>query len=129
MDKELLFSVTASDCRWDYFRSSGPGGQNVNKVNSGVRCTHELSKAVGKAIDSRSQHENKKLAFKRMANTKEFQSWVRLEAARKTGVMHRIDEEVRKQLRNIKVEVKLNDRWVEINKDDPLNEENENDED
>jgi peptide chain release factor 2 len=41
-NKRLLFSVTKNDCDWDTFRSGGKGGQNVNKVESGVRCTHRL---------------------------------------------------------------------------------------
>lgn len=82
---KLLFSVTARDCRWEYFRGSGAGGQHRNKTDSAARCTHEPSGAVGVAQDTRSQHENRKLAFGRMARSDRFQAWLKVEAARLTG--------------------------------------------
>ncbi len=78
MKKTKLFSVTASDCQWDVFRGSGDGGQKRQKTSSGVRCTHPPSGAVGKATDSREQSQNRKTAFKRMSETPEFQSWLKL---------------------------------------------------
>lgn len=77
-NKQKLFSVTASDCQWDVFRGSGDGGQKRQKTSSGVRCTHTPSGAVGKATDSREQSQNRKMAFKRMSETPEFQSWLKL---------------------------------------------------
>ena len=56
MTKKLLFSVTAADCRFDYYRGSGKGGQKRNKTSSAVRCTHIASGAVGASDDTRSQH-------------------------------------------------------------------------
>lgn len=47
-------------------RSSGNGGQNVNKVNSAVRVTHLPTKIQVVAMDSRSQLENKKIAVERL---------------------------------------------------------------
>lgn len=120
MNKELLFSVTASDCKWAYTRGTGSGGQKKNKTSSAVHCKHELSGAHGYAEDTRSQYENKRLAFERMFKTKEFQTWVNLEAARRSGVMAEIDNNVEKELRKVKVEVKMDGKWVEVNKDDPL---------
>ena len=58
-ERKLLFSVTAKDCDWDYYRGSGAGGQKRNKTSNAVRCTHKDSKAVGKAEDTRSQLQNK----------------------------------------------------------------------
>ena len=40
MSKELLFSVTAADCDWQYIRGTGPGGQKRNKTETKVRCVH-----------------------------------------------------------------------------------------
>jgi hypothetical protein len=61
-DRQPFLSVTMKDCDLQTFRCGGPGGQNVNKVNSGVRITHRVSGAVGEARDSRSQLQNKKAA-------------------------------------------------------------------
>ncbi len=47
-------------------RSSGNGGQNVNKVNSAVRAIHKSSGLSVVAMDSRSQHQNKKIATIRL---------------------------------------------------------------
>ena len=49
--REKLFTLTAKNFRWDYFRGSGKGGQKRNKTSSGVRCTHEESGAVGQSHD------------------------------------------------------------------------------
>lgn len=115
MARELLFSVTAADCGWDYFKSSGPGGQNVNKRNTGVRCTHPPSGAVGQATDHRTQEQNKKLAFKRMHESAEFKKWHRLEVARRTGALVEAENRVEEAMQpeNLKIEVKdEKGRWT-----------------
>ena len=100
MARKLLFSVTEKDCRFDYYRGSGKGGQKRNKTSSAVRCTHVDSSAVGQSDDTRSQHRNKSIAFGRMANTTKFKNWHRLESARRTGEMKRIDDAVAAALAN-----------------------------
>jgi len=113
-ERRKLFSVTIEDCRVDTFRGSGNGGQNRNKRDTGVRITHPPSKAVGHSTEARTQWKNKQIAFKKMFQTKEFQAWLKLETARKSG--WDIDEQVAKEMKpnNIKVEVKdENDRWVD----------------
>jgi hypothetical protein len=115
MAKEILFSVTASDCRWDYYRGSGKGGQKRNKTDSACRCTHLASGAVGQAEDDRSQHVNKRLAFVRMSNTEKFKTWHKLEVARRTGVLREAEEYVDREMRtpsHLRVDVKVNGRWV-----------------
>lgn len=77
--RQHVFSITSKDLKIDTFRAGGKGGQNQNKVNSGVRITHEASGAVGEARDSRDQLQNKKQAFKRMTESKEFKSWIELQ--------------------------------------------------
>lgn len=112
--KELLFSVTSKDCRFDYYRGSGKGGQHRNKTESAVRCTHIASGAVGQAEDDRSQHKNKRLAFARMAATPKFKAWARLEACRVTGKLAEIDDWVDREMRtNVKVDVQKDGKWVD----------------
>jgi protein subunit release factor B len=78
--KELLFSVTAADCVFKDKRGSGKGGQKKNKTNSAIQCFHEPSGAMGEAEDHREQSLNRKLAFRRMAESTEFQVWAKLKA-------------------------------------------------
>ena len=54
------------DVRMDTCRSSGPGGQNVNKVETAVRGTHIPSGITVLASDSRSQLQNRKLCLQRL---------------------------------------------------------------
>lgn len=55
-----------SDVRFETCRSSGPGGQNVNKVETAVRGTHVPTGLQVLAMDSRSQLENKKHCLQRL---------------------------------------------------------------
>lgn len=69
--------VTIHDCITQTFRAGGKGGQNQNKRETGVRVIHRPSGARGEARDERSQLLNKRLAFRRMAESAEFQRWAR----------------------------------------------------
>jgi len=60
-DADLL-----AQCAVDTYRASGPGGQKRNKTSSAVRLRHEPSGFVVIAEESRSQHENKARALKRL---------------------------------------------------------------
>jgi protein subunit release factor A len=75
--RERILSVTLADCEVQTFRAGGKGGQNQNKRDTGVRVIHHPSGARGEARDERSQLQNKKQAFLRMAQTREFKNWVR----------------------------------------------------
>jgi protein subunit release factor B len=59
------------------FRCGGKGGQNKDKRDTGVRVIHRASGARGESREERSQLSNKKVAFRRMAETDTFQTWVR----------------------------------------------------
>lgn len=100
--RELAFSVTLKDCDVQTFKSGGPGGQNQNKRDTGVRVIHKPSGAVGISREERSQLQNKKTAFKRMAATKEFKIWVK----KQLGQDDRLRAEVDRMMWpvNIKVE-------------------------
>ena len=116
--RELLFSVTAKDCEWEYFRGSGKGGQKRNKTSNGVRCQHIASGAVGRATDGRSQRHNKELAFRRMFETKEFQRWIKIRVAQiageETEARRYADREISSG-KNIRIEVKKDGKWTEEN--------------
>jgi hypothetical protein len=55
-----------ADCTFEAFRASGPGGQKRNKTSSAVRLTHEPSGVSAVANESRSQHDNRKTALRRL---------------------------------------------------------------
>ena len=53
-------------CEVDTYRSSGPGGQHRNKVSSAVRLRHGPTGIIVHGDDSRSQHDNKRVALQRL---------------------------------------------------------------
>jgi len=63
-DDELL-----RQCSVDTFRASGPGGQKRNKTDSAVRLRHHPTGLQSQAFESRSQHENRELALRRLRAT------------------------------------------------------------
>lgn len=112
--QELLFSVSIKDCQVDTFCGSGPGGQHRNRSQTGVRIFHQPSGAVGVCSELKSQHSNKQLAFKRMAESSEFKRWNRVEVARRSG-QPSVESQVRSELTpdKLRVDVKDADRWIE----------------
>ncbi|WP_074407417.1 MULTISPECIES: peptide chain release factor H [Aquimarina] len=68
LDLIHIEKITENDIIFQTMRSSGPGGQHVNKVNSAVRATHKLTGTSVVVMDSRSQHQNRKIAVERLQN-------------------------------------------------------------
>ena len=59
-------NINKSDLKVDTFRSSGAGGQHVNKTESGVRFTHLPTGVVAESTDGRSQIRNREIALQRL---------------------------------------------------------------
>lgn len=76
MSRQHVLTITKADLEIQTFRSGGPGGQHQNTTDSGVRILHRASGAVGESRSDRSQHVNKKLAFRRMIEDGRFKAWV-----------------------------------------------------
>ncbi len=66
VEQSSAAQFSEKEIQYQAMRSSGAGGQHVNKVSSAIRATHIPTKISVVAMDSRSQHQNKKLATERL---------------------------------------------------------------
>jgi len=108
--KEKILSVTIHDCEVQTFRSGGPGGQNQNKRDTGVRIIHPPSGAVAESREERSQLQNKKKAWKKLVESPKFKIWLRMQAGLSAKMIAELDLWLLPH--NIRVEKKVDGKWV-----------------
>lgn len=118
--KELLFSVTRKDFIIEPFKGRGSGGQHRNKTMSCVRIRHTESGAEAIATENREQGRNKRLAFKRVTESKKFQLWIKIRASEtiqnKKEFERKLDEMVDRLMESENIIVEVYDpekkKWV-----------------
>ncbi len=116
--RKRILSVTKKDFTIQTFRAGGPGGQNQNKRDTGVRIIHRDSGARGISREHRTQKANREAAFSRLVLSEKFQTWLRVETAKILTDEHELERRANRDVermmvpRNLRVEVRRDGRWI-----------------
>ena len=114
-EKQRINIASKKDFEVSNFCGSGAGGQARNKVASGTQIKHIESGAIGRASDSRSQDQNKKAAFERLLKDPKWKFWLAkklYEIQQQETLEQTIERETKPE--NLKFEVKIDGKWVEV---------------
>lgn len=108
--RKLALSVTIHDCEVQHFRSGGKGGQNQNKRDTGTRVIHHPSGARGEAREERSQLQNTRSAFRKMAESVAFTIWLNRQLASGPTPEERVEQDMRPE--NLRIETRDTGTWA-----------------
>lgn len=110
MSKTLVLSVTIADCEVQDFTAGGKGGQHQNRSNTAIRIVHRPSGATGESREHRSQLQNKRAAFRRMAESLTFHKWVARALSSGPTPEERVNQDMRPE--NLRIEYREDGVWV-----------------
>ena len=85
VDDDINIVIEDRDIRIDTYRSSGAGGQHVNKTESAIRITHIATNVIVQCQNDRSQHKNKATAMK-MLKSRLYELELEAQKAEKNGI-------------------------------------------